>query len=1073
MSRKLPIFMIFIMVFSMISSTGFLGYSKVEAESEEALANLKFDFGSSSSPVEEGYTQVTHTMQYNAEKGFGLNKSIDQRDRGGPDDLRRDFVINNNFHFYVDVPDGDYYVKIIAGDTIAFNRTGIAIQGENKGNITSNTGEFAEYEEVISVINGQIDFRFTENGRVNGIEIIPMASPTELNLVNKTLTPKTSVEIEWDAVDDAKSYIVYRMDEGESKFAKLGTSETTQYLDESVQLGVNYSYVVTSINNSNIESTNSPELKVSMIDDSVVTSNPPTGLAIEKALEDSISFTWSPIEGAVHYYVYRAKSEDGNYTQVGVTNEPKFTDDRVLTYNHYYYKVYAVNLGGFSEASLALESPITKITLRQMEKLDRSLVAVKLAEGNYIGWRMLGTDPKTISFDLYRDGEKINEKPISTSTNFLDSEGKAESTYQIRVLNGEDEPLTEPVGVWEENYLSIPLDKPEGGTTPDGVKYEYSANDASVGDLDGDGQFEIILKWDPSNSQDNSRVGYTGNVYLDAYKLDGTKLWRIDAGKNIRAGAHYTQFLVYDFDGNGKSEVVFKTADGTIDGQGNVIGDQNADYRNNAGYILSGPEYLTVFEGETGKALSTTDYDPPRGNVSSWGDGYGNRVDRFLAGVAYLDGERPSIVMARGYYTRTVLVAYNWRDGKLTQEWVFDSNEPGNEAYAGQGNHSLAVADVDGDGKDEIIYGAMVVDHDGTGLYSTGWGHGDANHVSNLNPNRHGLEIFQPHEDRNSPVGYSLRDAETGELLWGEFTGTDVGRAVAADIDPRYDGAELWASDGWDGSGGSGLFSVTGEKITDKTPKSMNHAIWWTGDLLRELLDHTLDTNNDPHGVGRIDKWDWEKEELVTIFTPEGTRSNNWTKGNPSLQADLFGDWREEVIWPSADSTELRIYTTTDITEHRIYTLMHDPVYRLSVAWQNVAYNQPPHVGFFLGHGMEDAPTPTIYTKDVSNIDIKVNPQSLNLKSKGGNNSLTVDVHLPSTLDSSLVDASATRITVNGKSIFAEPTKGNESKLTFKFDRGAVIEALEGHNGQIEVFVSGYLKDGNAFIGKNELKVIH
>src|SRR5699024_7852935 len=341
----------------------------------------------------------------------------------------------------------------------------------------------------------------------------------------------------------------------------------------------------------------------------------------------------------------------------------------------------------------------------------------------------------------------------------------------------------------------------------------------------------------------------------------------------------------------------------------------------------------------------------------------GNRVDQFLAGVAYLDGERPSFVMARGYYTRTVLVAYNWRDGELTEEWVFDSDDPGNEDYAGQGNHSLAVADVDGDGKDEIIYGGMVVDNDGTGLHSTGWGHGDANHVSNLNPNRPGMEIFETYEDTNSPYGFAIRDAETGELLFGEHTGTDVGRGMAADIDPRYDGAELWAADEWDGSdGGYGLYSVEGELITENIPMSINHAVWWDGDLLRELLDHDFDEETDEYGVGKIDKWNWETEELETIFVPEGTRTNNWTKGNPSLQADLFGDWREEVIWPSADSTELRIYTTTDITEHRIYTLMHDPTYRLSVAWQNVAYNQPPHTGFFLGHNMDPAPTPAIYT---------------------------------------------------------------------------------------------------------------
>nr|WP_281414057.1 rhamnogalacturonan lyase [Lederbergia ruris] len=596
-----------------------------------------------------------------------------------------------------------------------------------------------------------------------------------------------------------------------------------------------------------------------------------------------------------------------------------------------------------------------------MEDLNRSLVAVDTENGIYVGWRMLGTDSKSVTFDLYRDGEKVNKEPITTSTNYLDEEGTIDSKYQVRVNNGSGDPVTEEVGVWSEQYLSIPIDKPEGGVTPDGVEYTYSANDASVGDVNGDGNYEIILKWDPSNSKDNSHSGHTGNVYIDAYTLEGERLWRIDLGRNIRAGAHYTQFLVYDFDGDGKAEVVMKTADGTVDGVGNVIGDPDADYRNSNGYILDGPEYLTVFNGETGEAMETIDYYPPRGNVNDWGDNYGNRVDRFLAGVAYLDGERPSFVMARGYYTRTVLAAYNWRDGKLTEEWVFDSDEPGNEAYAGQGNHSLSVADVDGDGKDEIIYGAAVIDHDGTGLYSTGFGHGDAGHVSNFNPNRPGLEIYESYEDKSSPYGFAIRDAETGEVLSGKRTGTDVGRALIADIDPRYDGAEYWASSSWDGSSGkSGLFSVEGELITKETPSSMNFAIWWDGDLLRELLDHNFNPDVDPHGVGKIEKWNWETEKLETLLVPEGTRTNNWTKGNPSLQADLFGDWREEVIWPSADSTELRIYTTTDITEHRIFTLMHDPQYRTAIAWQNVAYNQPPHPSFFIGANMEEPAMPNI-----------------------------------------------------------------------------------------------------------------
>ncbi|HWJ77397.1 MAG TPA: rhamnogalacturonan lyase [Niallia sp.] len=594
-----------------------------------------------------------------------------------------------------------------------------------------------------------------------------------------------------------------------------------------------------------------------------------------------------------------------------------------------------------------------------MEKLNRGLIAIKVKNGVYIGWRLFGTDPDDISFNLYRDGEKVNAAPISSSTNFLDNNGNENSTYKVcAIIEGKEQLPSEEASVWDTNYLTIPLNKPEGGVSPDGVSYSYSANDASIGDVDGDGEYEIILKWDPSNSHDNAHKGYTGNVYLDAYKLSGKHLWRIDLGKNIRAGAHYTQFMVYDLDGDGKAEIACKTADGTIDGEGNVIGDIDADYRNQDGFILEGPEYLTIFNGKTGKALVTVEYDPPRGKGADWGDEEGNRVDRFLACIAYLDGVRPSLVMCRGYYTRAVLVAYNWRDGELSKVWKFDSLEPGNEGYSGQGNHSVSVADVDDDGKDEIIYGSCVIDHDGTGLYTTGLGHGDAIHVGNFIPSRAGLEIFQVHEIPQEN-GTEIHDAKTGEILWGIPSSEDVGRGMAADIDPRYEGAEVWSSTHWK-MGGEGLYSSSGEKISDRNPQSFNFAIWWDGDLLRELLDHDYCMETGV-GVGKIDKWDYENGRLVNLLTADGTRSNNGTKGNPCLQADIFGDWREEVIWRTDDSTALRIYTTIDVTDHRIYTLMHDPNYRLAIAWQNVAYNQPPHPSFFLGHNMKAPPVPNIY----------------------------------------------------------------------------------------------------------------
>lgn len=578
---------------------------------------------------------------------------------------------------------------------------------------------------------------------------------------------------------------------------------------------------------------------------------------------------------------------------------------------------------------------------RQMEFLDRGVVAVKTGTGVFVSWRLLGTEGSNVSFNVYRDGTKVNASPITNSTNLQDASGTSSSKYTVRaVVGGTEQAASAAASVWGNNYLSVPLSVPAGGTTPDGVAYTYSANDASAGDLDGDGEYELIVKWDPSNSKDNSQSGYTGEVFIDAYKLNGTRLWRISLGKNIRAGAHYTQFMVYDLDGDGKAEVAMKTADGSKDGTGVVIGDASKDYRNSSGYVLSGPEFLTIFNGQTGKALSTVNYEPARGNVSDWGDNYGNRVDRFLAAIAYLDGERPSLVMARGYYTRTVLVAYNWRDGQLTKQWTFDSNTSGNSGYAGQGNHNLSVADVDGDGKDEIVYGAMAVDDNGKGLYTTGLHHGDAMHLSDLDPDRAGLEVFQVHETPSN-AGVEFRDARTGQLIWGIPTTKDIGRGMAADIDPRYKGAEVWAD--------GGLYTAKGQKIGTTLPSSTNFGIWWDGDLLRELLDSN-----------RIDKWDYANSQTVNLLTASGVSSNNGTKSTPNLQADLFGDWREEVVWRTNDSSALRIYTTTAVTDKRIYTLMHDPVYRLGIAWQNVAYNQPPHTGFYLGDGMSTPPVPNI-----------------------------------------------------------------------------------------------------------------
>jgi len=587
---------------------------------------------------------------------------------------------------------------------------------------------------------------------------------------------------------------------------------------------------------------------------------------------------------------------------------------------------------------------------RQAEYLDRGVVALPSGTGVLISWRMLGDDPSSISFNVYRNGTKITASPITNSTNYLDSSGTTSAAYTVRaVINGTELAANPAKATWANPYLAVNLNRPNGGTTPSGEAYTYSPNDLSVGDLDGDGEYEIVVKWDPSNAKDNSQSGYTGNVFIDAYEMNGTRLWRIDLGKNIRAGAHYTQFMVYDLDGDGKAEVAMKTAPGTKDAAGTVQGGSNAntDYRSSAGYILTGPEYLTVFNGQTGVALASTDYLPARGTVSSWGDSYGNRVDRFLAGVAYLDGTRPSLVFTRGYYTRAVLVAWDFRNGQLTRRWTFDSNTSGNGAAAGQGAHALTVGDVDQDGKDEIVYGAATINDNGTLMYSTGLGHGDALHLSDFLPSRPGLEIFMVHESPSAygNNGVEMHDAKTGQIIWGFQGGGDIGRGVIMDIDPRTPGAESWASAG-------GINSATGSQITTSKPASTNFAAWWDGDLLREQLNNTM-----------IDKWNYSSSNSSRLLTAYnyGAASNNSTKSTPGLSADILGDWREEVILRHENNSQLLIFSTPTVTTNKLRTLMHDSQYRQAIAWQNVGYNQPPHTSFFLGDGMAAPAAPSLY----------------------------------------------------------------------------------------------------------------
>jgi rhamnogalacturonan endolyase len=610
--------------------------------------------------------------------------------------------------------------------------------------------------------------------------------------------------------------------------------------------------------------------------------------------------------------------------------------------------------------AMAFSQTAYKLDAMQREKLGRGVVAVRQPDNKVaVSWRYLSSDPMNTEFNVYRDGKKIGKTGSANGTFFVDNNKNvaAGATYEVRpVIKGKETgavngsyqlPANAP-----EGYINIPLDRPADGVTPAGDRYSYHANDASIGDVDGDGNYEVILKWDPSNSHDNAHDGYTGNVLIDCYRLNGEKLWRIDLGKNVRAGAHYTQFMVYDLDGDGKAEVVMKTSDGSKDGKGNIIGDPSVDYREpgisenevgqpyktpvNQGRILTGNEYLTVFNGLTGEAMKTIDYVPPRGNLQDWGDNRANRSDRFLACVAYLDGIHPSVVMCRGYYTRAVLAAFDWDGKELKQHWVFDSNTPGNEAYAGQGDHNLRVGDVDGDGCDEIIYGQCAIDNNGTGLYSTRMGHGDAMHLTQFAPNLNGLQVLGCHENKKD--GMSFRDARTGEVFFQVKSDKDDGRCLAADIDPTNPGLEMWS---WESKG---VYNIKGEKIIPEQKYfPTNMAVWWDGDLSRELLDKTT-----------VSKYDWKDKTLKPLIEFSGTMSNNGTKANPCLQGDIIGDWREEVIMRTDDDSALRIYVSPIATVYRFHTFLEDPIYRLSIVSQNTAYNQPTQPGFYFGSDLKN-----------------------------------------------------------------------------------------------------------------------
>ncbi|MFT3753284.1 MAG: autotransporter-associated beta strand repeat-containing protein [Paludibacter sp.] len=614
---------------------------------------------------------------------------------------------------------------------------------------------------------------------------------------------------------------------------------------------------------------------------------------------------------------------------------------------------YPLRLFGIALILLLGVNPL--VAQRPMDKLDRSVVAQKVSNGVYVNWRITADEWYNTSYKLYRDGSLVYTALATGASNYLDPAGTVSSKYSVsKVKNGVESAQSAQALVLTKNYLEIPVrDIKSLGKT------KYYLNDATAADLDGDGQYEVIVK---RMNRDWS-VGNTNYTYFEAYKLDGTFLWAIDVGPNITFDVEIN-IAAFDFDGDGKAEVFMRSSDGTIFGldknnqNGIPVGDRDGDGLTNYryavggdGFMNAGPEYLSLIDGMTGKELDWVNFIA-RGASEDWGDGYGHRSNKFFFGAPYLDGKKPSLFIGRGIYTQTKMQTYDVVNKKLVPKWFWESGnstakQQGKfddiaKSYFGQGYHNYTIADVDDDGKDEINWGSMTVDDDGKPLYSTELGHGDAQHYGDFDPYKKGQEMFACNE---SNPGTNLRDAKTGKILYRSVSPSDVGRAGAGNITDAYKGAEIWGN-------GKGV-SATDKVDMAHFGVAENYCVYWDGDLCQEILDHSGFSTSTGVGYGSITKFNGYGS-ISTLLSAEAY-SCNYTKGTPCLQADIIGDWREEAIWWRPDSLALRIYTTPISTTNRIYTLMHDHQYRQAICWQMCGYNQPPHTSFYLG---SDFPTP-------------------------------------------------------------------------------------------------------------------
>ena len=659
----------------------------------------------------------------------------------------------------------------------------------------------------------------------------------------------------------------------------------------------------------------------------------------------------------------------------------------------------------FTACLMALFVVSASADVQVKEKLNRAPVAVKTSQGILVSWRYLGADGDA-TFSVYRNGSLIKES-IADVTNYLDADGQPGDTYKVVSSKGGEAECK----AWDNMFTKISIPRPAARKSITGnLTGRYRPDDISVGDVDGDGDYELIVKWFPDNQRDSGKDGIASATYIDCYEMDGTQKWRIDVGDGVRSGNHTTQFLVYDFDGDGKAEVIFKTAPDSKDGKGNYVtqaGDATIKAIapttvsvNSKGRVTAGAEFLTVFNGETGAAMKTIFYSPgrsmedfPTGDTqlnSAWGDSNYNRAERYNAAVAYLDGvdKLPTAIMERGYYTACYIWAVDWDATNLKTRWLHKgtakdkwsmvdaagtelANETtdhvtsqGKSSY-GQGVHGISIGDVNNDGKDDICIGGATIGHDGKLMCATGFGHGDAIHLADLCPDRPGLEVMMPHEEKSSfgNYGYDVHDATTGEIITSATGAADNGRGMACDFIPANRGSEFWSSfptevdkDGNVTAKDQRTFDcATGNEVYGKMADT-NFRIYWTGDPFDQTFDGRYDSKLET-SAPRIRNWNTSSKSINIFqeFADYGKpQTCNTTKATPCLQADLFGDWREELImtgyekdW-SASTCDLLIFSTPEPTEYKVPCLMEDHQYRMAIAWQNASYNQPPHLSYYL-----------------------------------------------------------------------------------------------------------------------------